>query len=214
MKKGVFLFFIALQLLQLQGCSSTKNQSFSGKLVYNIELVNPSDDSSIPFSKSIIYTNDTLVRVESESQFGAQILIKHIPLRKYYLLLEINDKKYAIQQIMSKDTLESKYVFEYKKSKLSIAGVKAKIVLVDSKDFEKPLEIWFAPSISPKYLDVLEGIKGLPLIYFVHTQEGILKYTLESIEKKEVSKDLFGIPSDYKKVTFSEFMDEMMGLNK
>jgi hypothetical protein len=35
-----------------------------------------------------------------------------------------------------------------------------------------------------------------------------------SIEEMNPEKDLFGIPSDYKKVTFDQFMDEIMNFKQ
>ena len=37
------------------------------------------------------FTNDTIVRVEAESnQIGKQVTIRHLTLNKYYILLELN----------------------------------------------------------------------------------------------------------------------------
>lgn len=190
---------------------SQSYKPFEGKLVYRIEFQPSLDSVAQVQSRTTIYTNDTLVRIESETiQFGSQVLIKHLLLRKYYLLLEFEGKKFAIQQHMPADTVASKYTFKKKFGKKKIAGMKAKRVLVSAKSFEKPIEMWYFPSISPKYLDVLKDIKGLPVDYYIQMEDGFLHYILETIEPVPVSKDMFGIPSDYRKVSFDEFMDMMM----
>ena len=37
-----------------------------------------------------------------------------------------------------------------------------------------------------------------------------MDYKLEKLSKYQVDHDLFGIPSNFKKVTIDEFMDEML----
>lgn len=211
--KKILLF--CLILLSVQGIAQKKYAPFSGRLVYRIEFKGAADSAFAMQSKTSIYTNDTLVRIESESgQLGPQVLIKHLLLQKYYLLLEYNDKKYAIQQHMPADTTLSKYTFKKKFGKKKIAGIKAKKVVVNSQSFAEPLTMWYFPTISPKYLDVLKGIKGLPVDYYIQMEDGYLHYILESIEISPVNMDLFGIPSDFKKVSFDEFMDDMMNSDK
>lgn len=207
MKKSLSILLLFIQF----NTFSQKQKPFQGRLIYQIEFINPLDSSQNTFSKSIIYTNDTMVRVESETgQLGPQVLIKHLIFQKYYLLINYNDNKFAIQQYVPLDTLPSKYTFKKKFGTKKIAGLKAKRVLVNTSNFDKPIEMWYFPNISPKYLDVLKGIKGLPVDYCIQMEDGILHYTLEKIEFSEVNIDLFGIPSDFKKVSFDEFVNQMM----
>jgi hypothetical protein len=209
MKKTLFILSLIAQVFVF----AQKQPAFQGRLIYQIEFINPVDSTQNMISKSIIYTNDTLVRVESETgQLGPQVLIKHLILQKYYLLINYNDTKFAIQQHVPPDTVPSKYTFKKKLGSKKIASLKAKRVIVNAKSFDKPLEMWYYPKISPKYLDVLKGIKGLPVDYYIQMEDGILHYTLQKIEFSEVNKDLFGIPSDFKKVSFDEFLDQMIQL--
>ena len=209
MKKTCFILIFLYQFAVF----AQKQVPFKGRLIYKIEFINPVDSTQNTISKSIVYTNDTLVRVESETgQLGSQVLIKHLILQKYYLLINYNDTKFAIQQNVPKDTIPSKYTFKNKFGSKKIDGVKAKRVLVNAASFDKPIEMWYFPKISPKYLDVLKGINGLPVDYYLQLEDGILHYTLEKIEFSEVNKDLFGIPTDFKKVSFDEFVDQMMQL--
>ena len=207
MKYLQFVFFL---LLSSSGFSQSF-EPFSGRMVYRIEFKGLQDSVSTVQSKMVVYTNDTLVRIESETgQLGPQVLIKHLILQKYYLLLEYNDRKFAIQQNVPADTAASKYTFKKKFGKKKIGGLKAKRVMVKTASFEKPLEMWYFPSISPKYLDVLKGIKGLPADYYIQMEDGYLHYVLETIEASPVNMDLFGIPSDFRKVSFDDFMEEML----
>ena len=84
MKKTCFILIFLYQFAVF----AQKQVPFKGRLIYKIEFINPVDSTQNTISKSIVYTNDTLVRVESETgQLGPQVLIKHLILQKYYLLI-------------------------------------------------------------------------------------------------------------------------------
>ena len=205
-------FFILLFSACFSLTFAQKNEPFQGTLHYRIDFQVHPDSSSIPYSRMTLYTNDTLVRVDSETaQLGSQILITHLAMQKYYLLLNWDSKKYAIQAHLPKDTIVSAYTFKKKMGKKVIGGIKAKRVFVSASYFPKPLEMWYAPSVSPKYLSILKGIKGLPVDYYVQMEDGYLHYYLESSDLSPVSKDLFGISSEYQKVTFDEFIEVTAG---
>jgi hypothetical protein len=63
---------------------------------------------------------------------------------------------------------------------------------------------------SPKYINTFEDFPGLPVHYFIISVDGVYEYKLLSMEEFLPSKDLFGIPSDYKRVTLDEFMDHIL----
>jgi hypothetical protein len=44
----------------------------------------------------------------------------------------------------------------------------------------------------------------------LESEYGLLKYELIEINEEIPNYDLFGIPSDYKKTTFDEFVQEMI----
>lgn len=199
----ILLFSVSISLTFAQ-----KHEPFQGTLHYRIDFQAHPDSIAVPYSKISIYTNDTLVRVDSETaQLGAQILITHLALKKYYLLIEFDAKKYAIQGHSAEDTKPSAYTFKKKWGKKKIAGIKAKKVLVNASFFSKPISMWYAPSISPKYLSILKGIPGLPLDYYIQMEDGYLHYVLESADLSPVNRDKFGISSDYQKVTFDQFIE-------
>ena len=52
-------------------------------------------------------------------------------------------------------------------------------------------------------------IPGLAMDYSLPTQDGLVHYVLQSFEQSPQHHDLFGIPSDYKRVTFEQFVNEM-----
>ena len=214
-----FYYFSTMKYLFLILCTlsfsltfAQKNEPFQGTFNYRIDFQVHPDSLAIPYSKMVVYTNDTLVRVDTETaQLGEQLLITHLELRKYYLLLQLDSKKYAIQGHLPKDTTVSAYHFKRKMGSKKIAGIKAKKVLVSASYFPKPMIMWYAPDISSKYLNVLSGIKGLPLDYYVKMEDGYLHYVLETAEIAPVNRELFGISSDYQKVTFDQFIEATAG---
>lgn len=200
----LFLFISSSVLAQ-------KQKPFTGKLVYTIEFADTNFRELIPSSKMVVYTNDTLIRIENQTdQIGKQVLIKHLTLNKSYLLLETPIGNFAIQTDHSNDTIPSRYTFEKKLFKRKIAGVRANRLLVNHPEMKQEREYLYSKNYSPKYLNNFNHFPGLPLHYFIINVDGVYEYKLESMEVMLLPKDLFGIPSDFKKISYSEFLDLMI----
>jgi hypothetical protein len=183
---------------------------FEGILTYSVEQVDSTLKKAQFISLVHIYTNDTLVRTDSESaSLGKQTLLRHLGLQKQYVLLEFNSKKYAIQEFIPKDTSASKYIFELTKKKKKIAGVKSQQVVVKSKNYPFPLKCYFTNEYNPIYLDILKGIPGLPTLYYVATENGLLRYTLRKMEPLELPSTTFLFSKDYERISFSEFIEKI-----
>lgn len=211
------LFFLCFSY----SCFAQNYESFQGKFVYSIEMADTTMQKFIPTRTMIVYTNDTIVRIENEtSQLGKQVVIKHTILNKSILLLQNGDTKYAIQTDLSKnqaqvsDTIKQAYTYKKKLGKRKILGLKANRLLMTSKAQKKSLEILYLKNYSPKYIDAYNDVPGLPVRYFLNTDDGVVVYTLVYIEKVIINRDLFGIPSDCKKVSFDEFLDEVLEQRK
>jgi hypothetical protein len=188
-----------------------KQKPFTGKLVYTIEFADTNFRELIPSSKMVVYTNDTLIRIENQTdQIGKQVLIKHLTLNKSYLLLETPIGNFAIQTDHANDTIPSRYTFEKKLFKRKIAGVRANRLLVNHPEMKQEREYLYLKTYSPKYLNNFNHFPGLPLHYFIINVDGVYEYKLESMEVMLPPKDLFGIPSDFKKISYSEFIDLMI----
>lgn len=212
-----FLFFLCFSF----PCFAQNYEPFQGKLVYSIEMADTAMQKFIPTRTMVIYTNDTIVRIENEtSQLGKQIVIKHTLLNKSILLLQNGNNKYAIQTDLSKnqtqksDTTTPSYSYKKKIGKRKILELKANRLLITSKSQKNSLEILYLKNYSPKYIDAYNDVPGLPVRYFLNTDDGVVVYTLIYIEKTSVNRDLFGIPSDYKKVSFDQFLDEVLEQRK
>ena len=87
-----FIAFILISSCLFGQTSSFK--PFRGAFTYKVELVDSTLKKGVFQYYMRVYTNDTLVRTENESNlFGKQILIKHLTLKKQYLLLTYENKK-------------------------------------------------------------------------------------------------------------------------
>ncbi|MDP4637895.1 MAG: hypothetical protein NWS40_05675 [Crocinitomicaceae bacterium] len=195
---------------------SQKKEAFVGKLVYSVQITDTAFQKFIPATQMVVYTNDTITRIENVTdQLGKQAIIKHMELNKSYLLLETPIDNFAIQTDHT-DSLfrkkESKYTFEKKWFKKKVGGVRANRLLVSHPDFKEPKEYLYLKKYSPKYINTFEDFPGLPVHYYIITMDGVYEYKLISIEEMLPPKDLFGVPSNYKRVTFNEFLDIMLQL--
>ena len=195
---------------------SQNYEPFEGKLVYSIEMADTSLHKYFPTRTMIVYTNDTIVRIENETQqLGKQVVIKHTILNKSILLLQNGTDKYAIQTDLSKqkaksDSLKPQITYKKKFGKRKILNLKANRIELTVKGKKQKIEILYLKNLSPKYIDAYNEVPGLPVRYYINTEDGVAVYTLVYMEKVKLNRDLFGVPIDYKKVSFDQFMDELI----
>jgi hypothetical protein len=211
--KVIFFIFLNVSFFGF----SQKHKPFQGKLVYSIEMADTSLQWMFPVRNMVVFTNDTLVRIENETaQLGKQVVLKHLILDKSILLLENNGVKYAIQTSGDSQKTEesdsSPTHLKYRKrwGRVRVASMRANKVDVNMEGQKKAIELLYLKDVSAKYLDAYQGCPGLPVRYFFNTEDGVLVYTLIYFERTAVVRDLFGIPSDYKKVSFDAFIDEVI----
>jgi hypothetical protein len=198
-------------LAVLCGFALHAQQPVSGVFEYKASISLP--DTNVVLKKWNVrfYTNDTVVRVETETgQFGTQVYIRHMSLNKAYLLLEAGETKYAIQTTLDKapekDTSAPEYTIKKKLFGKKIAGIKCRKYYIVDKNQQEGYYCYFAKKISNKYLEVYPEIPGLAVDYYLPSQDGLIHYELVRYTPSNVNRDLFGIPSDYKKITFDEFL--------
>ncbi len=200
--------FAVISILFITTFSGFSQEAFSGILKYKATVMAP--DSNVVWKSwnVTLYTNDTVVRVETETeQFGVQVYIRNMNLNKAYLLLELDGNKYAIHTDLSKktDTVRKTYTVTKKMGSKKIAGLKAKKYLVKDENTEG-FYCYFSKKLGNKYLQVYPEVKGLALDYYIPSQDGLIHYELIEKKDEQVNRDLFGIPSDYKRISFEEFM--------
>ncbi len=220
----VTLALIGLTILPAYGQSS-KSKPFIGMLEYKISVRDSAFRELIPDNRMLVYTNDTIVRIENYTDhLGTQIAIKHIILDKSYLLLETEFGKYALQMDATEDQKEAMeadttsdqvngFTFTKKMGKTRMLGRKMSRMMVNHVDFGEPIEFLYMKKYSRKIVDAYPEINGIPVKYSVITTDAIYDYELIKMSEYTPEHDLFGIPSDYERVTFDEFMDKMIQSN-
>lgn len=192
-----------------------KFKRFFGSLEYKITVEDTSFASLYPDSRMIIYTNDTIVRMENQtSSLGSQVTIRHTEKQKAYQLLNTEFGKFAIQANLSNNSdsvkNSSKYIFHKTCKGEKRLGKKAIMYEVEHEAYKDKKNFLFFKKYSNKYINTFNEVPYLPVVYYVITQDVILKYELVSISEYIPHRDLFGIPTDFEKVTFDEFLDKYL----
>lgn len=212
------LILATISLFSANGYSQ-KIKPFTGTLEYNISQYDSTLNKSTQVNIMTIHTNDTISRMENfTGQLGKQVTIRNMALNKSYLLIEVNDSsKFAIKTDLNvHDSIRKKtlYTFNKKMFKRKVLGMKANRMIVNHPDFAEPIEFLYLKKYSREYLNNFESIPGLLVKYSVSTPDGVLNYELVKFSQFDVDRDLFGIPSDYQRVTIDEFMDQMLKIRK
>ncbi|MFK7784859.1 MAG: hypothetical protein AB8B56_07080 [Crocinitomicaceae bacterium] len=222
MRNFILLFTFSLILPIAAFSQSKKVKTFTGMLEYKISVRDSALRELVPDNRMIVYTNDTIVRVENFTQnLGTQIAIKHTLLEKSYLMLDTEFGKYAIQMDESEsqkskqanDTLRSeidKFTFEKKCGRTKMLGYKMKRVMVSHQEFKEPIEFLYLKGYSRKVVDAYPEIEGIPAKYSIITPDAIFDYTLVKISEYTPDNDLFGIPADFERISFDDFMDKLI----
>ncbi len=205
MKFTVFLFsFLCTAAIIAQ----KKHLPYSGELLFKAQRVIPMDSVQ---EHMLIYAKDSLLKVINfSSNMGKQELIKHLSKEKSYLLLETTKGKYAIRTNYTKyqDTTIS-YSFKKKIGSKRIAGMKAKKLSVTFTDIDKKFNFYYLKNIPAIYGSAYTNFPGLVVEYYIPTDEGMFQYTLTELKRIDPPLTLFMVPTDYKRVSIEEFMEEM-----
>ena len=219
-----FILLITLVLaLPIAGFSqSKKTKTFTGMLEYKISVRDSSLRELVPDNRMVVYSNDTIVRVENyTSNLGNQVAIKHMLMDKSYLLLDTDFGKFAIQmdeskaqeKMQAKDTTTAeidKFVFDKKCGKSRLLGRKMNRLMVSHPDFKEPIEFLYLKGYSTEIVNAYPKINGIPTKYSVITPDAIFDYELVKINEFTPERDLFGVPADFERVSFDDFMDKLI----
>jgi hypothetical protein len=205
MQTKLFLLFLLCCPLFF---AQKKHLPFSGELLFKAQRVIPMDSVQ---EHMLIYAKDSLLKVINfSSNMGKQELIKHLSKEKSYLLLETTKGKYAIRTNYTKyqDTTLS-YSFKKKLGSKRIAGMKAKKLSVTFTDIDKKFTFYYLKNIPAIYGSAYTNFPGLVVEYYIPTDEGMFQYTLTELKRIDPPLTLFMVPTDYKRVSIEEFMEEM-----
>lgn len=215
-KRLYFALVIITLILINSNAIAQKTQRFTGMLEYKISVHDTAMRSLFPENSMIIYSNDTITRIENfTSQLGKQVVLRHMELKKSYLLLDTQAGKFAIRTDESKTKQDStvakrEFTFAKKGGKRKIVNRKAKRMMVSHPEFETPIEFLYFKKISNKYSTFYTEMPGLPVKFSVPTADGIVDYELVKMSQYTPNHDLFGVPSDHQLVTFDEFLEKMV----
>ncbi len=200
--------FISLLLSLTLPLAIFSQKKFQGVLTYKITIQDTSLLSFFPIQEMKIYTNDTLIRIETESILtGKQIQIKHLEKKKSLLLMDTEAGKFALQIIDTNDQ-NSKYNWVKGKGKTKTMGQKVKYLTVKNKLSNHEYSFAYAPKLNSKYLPGFNHFPGLLTDYLIETIDGIYRYELINIESKKLDKALFGVPTTYKIISMNDFIEQ------
>ena len=201
------LLFTVLLCCSLEVSWGQVANHFSGTLTYRIERVDVKDSVQ---AKMIIFARDSLIKIVNfSSDFGKQETIKHLIYQKKYVLIELEEGKFAVQiKDNLNDSIVKSYVFKQSHGHEKIAGVKGKKILVKFTLVQNDLTVVYTTKIASKYLGSFPDAPGLLLQYYVVNDHGLYRYTLESMDKKIPPLTLFMIPADYQKISLKAFMEK------
>jgi hypothetical protein len=208
---AIFALTFVLFTCPLFGSAQT---NFTGEIIYEVKMMDTSLQQIIDNREMFVFTNDTLSRIVTQNDaLGEQVTIKHLAMNKSYLLMTMVGKKLAIQTNQSEDSTKNiPAQFKYKWfGKKKINGYVLKKATVYREDLKEKTTIWYFRDIRPDILDMYIGIRGLPADFYIGTIDGVVHYSIKSIENKPVAKDMFGIPSDYEKIKLEDFMKHVRG---
>lgn len=185
---------------------------FVGKMVYLSTIADTSLLDLYPTNKMTIFTDGNFVRIETSTEsVGTQVQIKNLKLNKSYVLFDTPKGKFAVQIVDSTANVkvkrkDQKYVYRKGKDAKEFGGLASKQLLVKTKSTEGLLPFYYHKKISAKYLPGFEHFPGLLTSYFVVSRSEVFYYQLLEIQQMEIGKDMFGIPSDYKRISMNEFI--------
>ena len=200
------LFSMLLFGLNFQGWSQN-SAHFNGTLTYRIERVDVKDSVE---AKMMVFARDSLLKIVNfNSEFGKQETIKHLTQQKKYVLIQLEEGNFAIQfKEEESDTNSKSHTFKKQFGHVRIAGVRGKRLRFKHALAKNELTVIYTKKIDAKYLGAYNDAPGLFLQYYVVNDNGLYKYTLESIDEKIPPLSLFMIPADYQKISLKAFIEK------
>jgi len=207
MKNPLLILSSTLLYFILFSCGTKVPERFEGKMVYKITSQNTDQFSQDSLGYQIVYTKDSLLRIENFTQIGKQVYIKHIAKNRAYILMEFNGEKVALKSIPEEPVNAGKYEFKKKMGKEVIAGKSARKMQVKIPNIDSLFIMYYFDDISHDYSEAVPGLPGLPVKYTLLVNDELADFELIQLEPRQVSIDFFGIPAGYKIMTMDEFIE-------
>ena len=161
-------------------------------------------------------------KTEMSTGMGNQTEIIDYTDKSKIALLDMMGQKYAIketaadiQKEMEKEPAGKVVVTNETKT---IAGyVSKKAIVTTEQDGEKTVyEVWFTDELGSKDANfdnpIYKDIDGVLMEFMMVTPQITMKFTVSSVEKKNISAKEFEIPSEYKLTTKEELKSKFGGM--
>ena len=161
-------------------------------------------------------------KTEMITGMGNQTEINDYTEKSKVSLLDMMGQKYAIKEtaadIQKEMEKEPPATVEVTNETKNIAGyLSKKAIVTTNQDGEKTVyEVWFTEELGSKDVNfadpVYKDINGVLMEFQMKTPQISMKFTVSSVEKKNVSAKEFEIPSDYKLTTKEELKSKFGGM--
>ena len=196
--------------------SAIPAKDFEGTLVYSITYIEVPEEvkgyeSMLPKELSMHIKGNKL-RIEQKVMGGLQTIIVDQDAMTTDILMDMMGQKinvYMTSEEMIKAAEESKPPkINYMEGEKKILGFKCQqaelIIDEDTKN-----TVWYSKQIKIKHKD-FQYLDGFPLEYTSATGDMVLKMTATEVDNKDLSDDMFSVPSGYDRMTLDE-LTKMMG---
>jgi len=197
LKKTTTLFFILTSLL------SVAQKSFVGSLEYNVSSIDFLSKDTIN-GKLFIYARDSLVRINYRFSDGKnQETIHHLGQHKMLSLLDVDGQYFAIQ---IKDTVKTsrKYIYHKRLVWSNFIELKCREAVVEFPEGSSLL--YYYKKIDARYFVGFKNAPGLPVRGQIPTENGIMSFELDKIDRRTPPQGLFMPDKKYKVISLEAFM--------
>jgi len=210
--------FIHLLVLSLLFSFTSKaQQSFEGKIVTKIEIIESSKDvkrmAAMMGNELTLYIKGSKSRLVQKSMIGETVIISDSTTKEGTILMDLMGKKMGIK--MSADGQQSNSMMPEAEGTLSyttehktILGYDCTKAIYTLKDKSAQLEIWMTTAI-PNFTQNYRELNGYPLEYVVVSTDMTIKFTTQEITPMIITDDYFAIPAGYE-IKSQEEMSKML----
>jgi len=201
------------------------DKTFEGVITYKISY----PDSKFTESQMAMFPKLMSVMIKGSKSktemitgMGNQTEINDYTEKSKVSLLDMMGQKYAIKEtaadIQKEMEKEPPATVEVTNETKTIAGyLSKKAIVTTNQDGEKTVyEVWFTEELGSKDVNfadpIYKDINGVLMEFLMKTPQITMKFTVSSVEKKNVAAKEFEIPSDYKLTTKEELKSKFGGM--
>jgi len=225
MKKILLLSSILMVIVLFSSSNALSGKPFEGVITYKITYPDSkfSESQMAMFPKLMTVTiKGSKSKTEMITGMGNQTEIIDYTEKTKIALLDMMGQKYAIKQtaadIQKENENEPVGKVEVTNETKTIAGyLSKKAIVTTEQDGEKTVyEVWFTDELGSKEINfdnpVYKDINGVLMEFLMKTPQITMKFTVSSVEKKNVASKEFEIPAEYKLTTKEELKSKFGGM--